>query len=76
MFDLAGEAVDDVNKAQSLAKSGSVVISPPAWDTCNKPYCFANLLADGYIQVCVCVCVCGCVCGVCVCGCVWVWVCV
>ena len=61
MFDLAGEAVDDVNKAQSLAKSGSVVISPPAWDTCNKPYCFANLLADGYIQVCVC-------------GWVWVWV--
>lgn len=50
-FDVTGEAVDDVNKAQSLAKSGAVVISKAAWDMCNKQRCFAKLVGPGYAQV-------------------------
>lgn len=51
MLDLAGEAVDDVNEAQNLARSGSVVISPAAWDMCNKPLCIARPVGNGFAQV-------------------------
>ena len=52
MLDLAGEAVDDANKAQNLAPSGSVVLSPPAWDMCDKPFCCANFMGnEGYVKV-------------------------
>ena len=50
-FDVTGEAVDDVNQAQSLAKSGSVVISRAAWEMCNKPRCIAKIVGTGYAQV-------------------------
>ena len=50
-FDITGEAVDDVNKAQSLAKSGSVVISKAAWEMCNKQKCFARMVGPGFAQV-------------------------
>ena len=51
-FDVTGEAVDDVNQAQSLTKSGAVVISKAAWDVCNKQRCIAKLVGPGYAQVC------------------------
>lgn len=50
-FDTTGVAVDDVNKAQSLAKSGAVVISKEAWEMCNKQRCFAKLVGPGFAQV-------------------------
>lgn len=50
-FDITGEAVDDVNKAQSLTKSGAVVISKTAWEMCNKQRCFASLVGPGFAQV-------------------------
>lgn len=50
-FDVTGEAVDDVNEAQSLAKSGSVVISRAAWEMCNKQRCIAKVVGTGYAQV-------------------------
>lgn len=51
-FDITGEAVDDVNKAQSLTKSGAVVISKAAWEVCNKQRCFASLVGQsGFVQV-------------------------
>ena len=46
-FDVTGEAVDDVNQAQSLAKSGAVVISKAAWDMCNKQRCIAKIVGPG-----------------------------
>ena len=51
MLDLAGEAVDDVNAAQNLARSGTVVISPASWDMCNKPFCIARLVGNGFAEV-------------------------
>ena len=50
-FDVTGEAVDDVNEAQSLAKSGAVVISKAAWEMCNKQRCIAKVVGTGYAQV-------------------------
>lgn len=51
-FDITGEAVDDVNMAQSLTKSGAVVISKAAWEICNKQRCFASLVGQsGFVQV-------------------------
>lgn len=50
-FDITGEAVDDVNKAQSLARPGSVIISKAAWEMCNKQRCFAKLVGPGYAHV-------------------------
>lgn len=67
-FDVTGEAIEDVKKAQSLAKSGTVVISKAAWEMCNKQRCFAKLVGPGFAQVnadCVrlAICVC-CSCGI------------
>ena len=31
-FDVTGDAIDDVNKAQSLARSNTVILSNPAWE--------------------------------------------
>ena len=53
-FDVTGIAVDDVNKAQSLAKSGTVIISKAAWEMSNKQNCIAKLVGPGYAQVCIC----------------------
>lgn len=50
-FDVTGEAIDDVNEAQSFAKSGTVVISKLAWDMCNKQRCFAKHVGPGCAQV-------------------------
>lgn len=50
-FDVTGEAIDDVNKAQALTKSGAVVISKTAWEMCNKQRCIAKLVGPGYAQV-------------------------
>ena len=50
-FDVTGRAVDDVNKAQSLAKSGTVIISKAAWEMSNKERCTAKLVGPGYAQV-------------------------
>ena len=51
LLDVAGAAVDDVNTAQDLAHSGTVVISPAAWDKCDKRLCIARLVGEGYAQV-------------------------
>lgn len=51
MLDVAGEAVDDVNAAQNQCPSGAVVISPAAWDMCNKRFCIAKLVGSGFAQV-------------------------
>lgn len=53
-FDVTGKAVDDVNKAQSLAKSGTVIISKAAWEMSNKQNCTVKLVGPGYAQVCIC----------------------
>ena len=50
-FDITGEAIDEVNKAQSLTKAGGVVISKAAWEMSNKQRCFAKLVGPGYAQV-------------------------
>ena len=50
-FDVTGEAVNDVNTAQSHARSGSVVISKAAWEMCNKQRCIAKIVGNGYAQV-------------------------
>lgn len=50
-FDVTGEAIDDANTAQNLAKSGTVVISKLAWDICNKKQCSATIVGPGYAEV-------------------------
>ena len=50
-FDITGEAIDDVNQAQSVCKSGTVVLSKDAWDLCNKQRCFAKIIGLECAQV-------------------------
>ena len=50
-FDVTGEAIDDVNEAQSFAKPGTVIISKGAWDMSNKQRCFAKHVGPGCAQV-------------------------
>ena len=50
-FDVTGDAIDDVNKAQSLARSNTVILSNPAWEMCNKQRCFARLVGGGFAHV-------------------------
>ena len=50
-FDITGEAIDDVNQAQSVCKSGTVVLSKAAWDLSNKQRCFAKVIGHGCAQV-------------------------
>ena len=50
-FDVTGEAIDDANTAQNLARSGSVVISKVAWNMCTKDDWMAALIGPGYAEV-------------------------
>lgn len=50
-FDVTGVAIDDVNTAQSYAKSGTVIVSEGAWEICDKEKCSAEIVGAGYAQV-------------------------
>ena len=51
-FDVTGECVDDANTAQSVTRPGTVVLSKPAWEMCNKENCFSRLVGNGCAMVC------------------------
>ncbi len=51
-FDITGEAIDDVNQAQSECKAGDVVVSKAAWEMCDKQQCLASTVGEaGCMQV-------------------------
>ncbi len=45
-FDITGEAIDDVNQAQSECKAGDIVVSQTAWEMCNKQRCLASTVGE------------------------------
>ena len=51
-FDITGESVDDANLAQSVTRPGTVVLSKPAWEMCNKESCFSRMVGHGCVMVC------------------------
>ena len=50
-FALTGQAINDVNYAQNLAVSGSVILSPLAQEACRNHKCQGRTLKSGYMQV-------------------------
>lgn len=50
-FALTGQAIDDVNQAQSLASIGSVTVSPAALEACTEHIYNGRVLRHGFMQV-------------------------
>ena len=51
LFDVAGEAILDANKAQQLCKSGRVVVSKTANEILGPDICVAQAVGPGYSLV-------------------------
>ena len=52
IFVLGGDALLDANVGQSLARSGTVVVSSTVWEACSRDKFFANLLENGkFVEV-------------------------
>lgn len=50
-FAVCGSAVASVNRAQNVATSGSVILSPEAWDICNPEDLDFSEVAGGFYRV-------------------------
>ncbi|KAL5268046.1 hypothetical protein ACHWQZ_G004929 [Mnemiopsis leidyi] len=50
-FGEAGQTIEEVNIAQSSASSGTVVISPKAWDLLEQKLFSYNILENGYVEI-------------------------